>query len=1002
MSAPKPPPLTKPDRHYNFRAMNIVFAVSSLALLAVTLWMVFVDYAKPWKRLQAQFRAMERQELLTEKEAERQKISEQDLTQMRGDVEAQTARLAEQRDEISKLEADLSDARDKVYEADTRWRTTKSLLDTARYEYGEALQGDDQEHIAEERERVEELNARWRENKVELEGFTEQRDQIQAQIDARRADLATAEERLAALQDGVTSLEQRASVLDKDLDYFVLNAPLMDMLEPTLKIEQVMLPGLIQDINFTKVDRVDRCITCHAAANRGGFAPPAEGDASVDGSNIKAASFENGWPQPFQSHPRLDLFVGDTSPHPYSRFGCTVCHQGLDRATDFARVGHSPNSDEERQEWEQEWGWEAQKFLDTPILPSGTSEAGCISCHSGEVWTPKSEVQDVGRELITKMGCYGCHVMDYPAFTDLRTAGPDLTKIASKTTPEWAYKWIETPRDFRPTTWMPHFFFQQNTQTEENQERQRAEIVALVAYLWDRAEPVESYPAPPSGSADAGQQLFETVGCTGCHIKDREAERDDFFPQINRLHGPNLVRTGSKVDAGWLYAWLKNPKDYWPDTNMPNLRLTDQEAADLAAYILADRDEAYENLELPQVDPAIRDELVVNYLQANYTIEQSAARLEAMDDGARNVYLGERTVAKYGCYGCHNISGFEDTKPIGIELTQEGSKPVHQLDFGHVHEVPHTRHDWIFNKLKQPRVWDRGKEVVKKYDELYKMPNFGMSDREAQAVLTNVLGFVKPNVRPERRAAQGPYADAVAQGRKLVTRFNCQGCHLLEGGGQAIKTVMSRDMLPPNLASEGARVQSDWLFTFLHNPGEQKLRPWLSARMPTFGFSDEQANTLVAYFAALEEREPFASPAGPADPRDLAVGEVVFTMLQCARCHPAGPAATAATGAAAGELAPSLLISHQRLRWDWVPSWIARPQEWIPGTNMPTNFPAGPTGELTSPIEFVFDAPMFAANKQRLRAYFDSDEEMKAYLTDVEKVTAALRDHVWKLGREAG
>ena len=38
-------PKKTPDRHYNFRTMNVWFAWSSLALLAVTLWMVFADYA---------------------------------------------------------------------------------------------------------------------------------------------------------------------------------------------------------------------------------------------------------------------------------------------------------------------------------------------------------------------------------------------------------------------------------------------------------------------------------------------------------------------------------------------------------------------------------------------------------------------------------------------------------------------------------------------------------------------------------------------------------------------------------------------------------------------------------------------------------------------------------------------------------------------------------------------------------------------------------------------
>ena len=68
---------------------------------------------------------------------------------------------------------------------------------------------------------------------------------------------------------------------------------------------------------------------------------------------------------------------------------------------------------------------------------------------------------------------------------------------------------------------------------------------------------------------------------------------------------------------------------------------------------------------------------------------------------------------------------------------------------------------------------------------------------------------------------------SMAEGRKLITRFNCQGCHLVEGHGHAIQDVIKDvAMLPPNLAAEGARVQADWLFAYLHDPSRVTMRPW--------------------------------------------------------------------------------------------------------------------------------------------------------------------------------
>ena len=966
------PPEKRPDRHYDFRSTNVIFAASSIALLLVTVWMVVPDYAKPWKRLQSQFRDLEREAVREELEAERQSLNANELAQLTAEVAAEREKLDVHRADLEALESDRVKLGKKIYGADARSRGTKSLLDTARFELDSALQNG--RGVEEAQAEVGRLTERWTSEVKELQLLTEEKSEVEADLATRRAALVEAEARLAALEKGVDGLNKRLAVLDKRLDYFVLNAPLADFIEPDLKVEQVMVRGLYQNINFTTVDRVDRCVTCHVASNRLGF----------DGER---------WEEPFRTHPRPDLFVLPNTPHPYTTFGCSSCHGGLDRATDFARVGHSPSSEEQAAAWKHEWNWARQKFLDTPIYPVEFSEAGCVTCHAADVWTLRSEVQDTGRELISRMGCFGCHVIDYPAFTDLPRPGPSLNRVASKTTAAWAYKWIEAPREFHPTTWMPHFFFQSNAELPATQALQRAEIGSLVAYVWDKSEVVD-YPPPPAGDPARGEELFNTVGCTGCHILDGEATRDEFFPQIERLNGPNLVRTGSKVDAGWLYAWIKNPKAFNPATRMPDLRLTDQEAADVAAYLLEQRDPAFEGLELPAVDAAARDELVRDYLRNNNTFERTEALLAEMDEERRNVYLGEETVRKYGCYACHELAGFEDAKPIGVELTEEGSKPVHQFDFGHVHDVPHTRHDWIETKLRDPRIWDEGKEEVKNYGELYKMPHFGMSEREAEAIVTNVLGFTKESALASRKAGQSARAAALAAGRKLLTHYNCRGCHLVEGKGHAILSSLGdAGLLPPNLASQGARTQSDWLFGFLHDPSTVRTRPWLATRMPTFGFADDEINALVSYFAAGDERATFSSPPSrPADPRSLVVGEVTFGMLQCAKCHPAG--ATAA-GVSASELAPSLLLARERLRHDWVPGWIKDPQRWIPGTNMPQNFAKLDDGSFSSPLADAIAAPMFSDQKRRLMSVFENEDELQTYLADADRVTTALRDHIW-------
>jgi cytochrome c2 len=998
LTPPKTPPEKRPDRHYNFGRMNMVFALSSLGLLAVTLWMAFADYAQPWKRIQSEFRSREQQKLKEDADKERARLNQNELAQLNQEVKQAQAELDRHRKDLDKLEGEVKDKKTQYNIADTAWKGAKARQDANKFQYDIALQTGDKDAFAAKGKEYEEARKTFAGAQRKKEEAQDALTDAQNRLAAKQAVLTAAEKKIKDLQSGVDSIETRIATLGKGVDYFLLNAPLMDFLRPSLKIEQVILPGLTQNINFTTIDRVDRCMTCHVAANRPGF------DDSDPNAKVK-------FPEPFRSHPRLDLFVGDSSPHPYTRFGCTICHGGLDRATDFARAGHnlpllaSNNPadkkawEEKKGEWERKWGWQQSLFLDYPILPGSLAEAGCVNCHASGVWTPKSEEQEAGRDLMVHMGCFGCHPINLPGFTGLRKAGPSLLRIAGKTNPGWAYKWIEAPRKFHPTTWMPHFFLQENTITPANLKRQHVEINAIVSYLWAKSErPAYDDVAVPAGDAAHGKQLFETVGCGGCHILDAKAKRDDYFPLINRLHGPNLVNTGSKVSRGWLYAWIKNPKQYFPDTNMPNLRLTDQEAADITAYLLdaPNHNRDYENVALPAIDRGVRDNLALVYLQNLYTMDRSRQKLAAMPEAERNVYLGEQTIGKYGCYGCHDIKGFENTKPIGTELTTEGTKPIHQLDFGHVHEVPHTRHDWILNKLLRPRMWDEGKEAAKDYNELLKMPNFGLSEREATAVLANVMGFTKETALATRRAGGDPRTASLAEGRKLITRYNCQGCHLIEGYGRAIKSQIGNNeaSLPPNLAAEGARVQGNWLFSYLHDPSRVKMRPWLTVRMPTFGFTDDQANTVISYFEAREQRPPFLSEPPTPDPRSLAVGGVVFGMLQCSRCH---PTTVQPAQAASGDLAPSLLMAHDRLRYDWVPLWIQDPQTWVPGTRMPNFFSRDASGKLISPVPFQLASPTFTAQKQQLLRYFSSEAEMNAWLSDADKVSTALRDHIWAI-----
>src|SRR6266850_1988334 len=111
--------------------------------------------------------------------------------------------------------------------------------------------------------------------------------------------------------------------------------------------------------------------------------------------------------------------------------------------------------------------------------------------------------------------------------------------------------------------------------------------------------------APPPGRGDArrGEALVTQIGCLGCHAIAR-LEKEE--PTFRRRFGPNLDGIGSKARPEWIYAWLKDPKKYFPETRMPNLRLTDAEARDITEYLTTLKVEGWTAGE-PAIDPELLD-----------------------------------------------------------------------------------------------------------------------------------------------------------------------------------------------------------------------------------------------------------------------------------------------------------------------------------------------------------------------------------------------------------
>jgi len=791
------------DTHYSVSTLNKWFLFSSFALLAATVWMMINDWNRPWKAYQREFREIElskvraEEELLTREgalEAESRlqaKVNEAEIA-----LNAQSAALDAAKEELRIAKGNLWNAIETAKKKLSAYNWDRYVVEEERRKLGDPTYKQDLMDASE---------VALSQAKGVQEELQAQKDAAESKVNALMRNVADAQTAfasgtrdLARVRGRLTALDPKEMSKPELLADVIRDAPGLDFVKPNLKVHKVVLANLTFELNFTKKQRIDMCQTCHLGADRSGF----EGEK-----------------QPFTSHPRLDLFVSTNSPHPVGQFGCTICHRGAGEALDFVRADHRPNDKDQAAEWAHDEHWHKQHHWDYPMLASSFTEASCVQCHktSMDLIGDDAPTVNAGYELVERYGCYACHKIEW--FQTKRRPGPTLTNLQAKLSPEFIASWITNPKAFRPTTWMPQFFHLENYapgetvaiskwgqgRVIEGREWDDAAIAAITAFLQDRA-PKQPMPAiPVEGDAHRGREAMRLVGCLACHnmapFGEEPAEASDMALQRRGTneHGPNLRGVATKVSPEWLYAWIKDPSAYWAETRMPNLRLSDQEAADITAYIMEDPDgifrdtpEGWESKGVSMPEAQLREVLAE---QARWQFARDGraaieARLAGQDAQKRwddieqlKLAVGEKMVAQYGCFSCHEIEGMKDWMPIGTELTNWGSKTVDKLDFGpgagEFGLDPNYREGWLMQKLHAPRSYDRKK--IKNPTERLRMPYFAFTDEQVQEIATFVVGLVDDEVQ---LAKMVPTKEQLATdaGMRAVRQNNCIACHMIDPG----------------------------------------------------------------------------------------------------------------------------------------------------------------------------------------------------------------------------
>lgn len=702
---------------------------------------------------------------------------------------------------------------------------------------------------------------------------------------------------------------------------------------PVYEVKQFLLEGKSLWSEGGNGDRVDRCMTCHLGINR------------------KDSISEE---QPFSSHPRWEVYLKN---HPPETFGCTLCHEGQARATTNPEKAHG----------------EVKHWL-TPINRGKLAQSSCIKCHEKNIELVGGEELWKGIKLFEELSCFGCHTTKGFDNDEHSIIAPDLTQIGSRVNIAWLVEWLMKPKKFRPSTRMPDFILKEE------------DAISITAYLWQNSEGF--FPEIPrefdEDMIDEGYSIFESVGCLACHS---DVEED------GKIHGPNLARIGEAMKYEWLVSWLLNPRTYSPKTSMPDLRLDNESARLLAAYLTTLKSEGY---------------------------KEKPERYEWLDN-PEVAKQGEKLIIEYGCSGCHNIKGMEGQGKIGVELTEIGSKNIDFFDFGSLQKeilslvgledaeknVGKARHTWIKAKLGNPRRFD---------EENLRMPDFRLNQEEIEALSVLLVGLRNEKLEESYVYKASEKEKCIAEGNRVLSKYNCMGCHqftidtlylkdgsCLEGmvkleeegslffqlwedneklgrkagdtmqiakehissrknaeGGEDIASLIidyhvevdgmmpeeAKVFTPPVLYGEGKKVQCTWLFSFLEEP--VALRPWLDIRMPTFRLSEKEATSISRFFAVVDEEEyPYEFIREKNDyyikqkelenHGYLAKARRLFESkdVNCASCHVRGDKTPDGDPA---NWAPDLLLAKERLKPDWIKSWLLDPQIIQPGTKMPKFF----------------------------------------------------------------
>lgn len=493
--------------------------------------------------------------------------------------------------------------------------------------------------------------------------------------------------------------------------------------------------------------------------------------------------------------------------------------------------------------------------------------SGMVSRAVGNESLAQQNKLRLGRETFFEARCAKCHTTEAGA-PELAMDAPGFEGIGSRRHFGWMTQWILDPKVQRANATMPKLLHGPTAQADAD---------AIAAFLASQtgAAPTGE-PKKDDESIEAAKKLVETLHCTGCHNVPDLGD-----PDAKKL---NLTHVNAKFPPAALLAFLKNPGTHYAWTRMPNFKLKDAEAEQLAGFLAsiapmvkqpgAPTDPAILargktlvqtkgclNCHTLKLDNQFKARPLAALAAATWTTgclaeapagqtphftftkaEREALQTFAATDRASlkrhvPVEFAERQARNLNCTSCHGqLDGFTRYEMLGGKL-----KPEWMAQF-------------IAGDIKyKPRHW-----------LAHRMPVFPRYAADFAAGLAMTHGF------PPQTPPEPPHdAELAKAGQKLIGvdgGFSCISCHSVG----AVKAAQVFESEGVNFGYAAARVQRAYFERWMRNP----LRIEPQTKMPVYFQEDgssplpdvlggDTAKQLDAFWQFFRLGDKVTPPTGP-------------------------------------------------------------------------------------------------------------------------------------------